>query len=160
MQRLLCWKSLPRPFSFHNNQYRVVLGRSGNTCGLTSTPITLTVDALPVANDPQDIEICDFDRNGFHNFNFDVEITPQILDGQSDTDFEILYFSSLSDAQNNIAGTNLNGSNYTNTTAFTLETIFARIQNRNNTNCGAIIDFTINVNDVASPNQPINLSPL
>ena len=142
------------PLSFHNNQYRVVLGRSGNTCGLISTPITLTVDALPVANDPQDIEICDADRDGFYNFNFDAEITPQVLDGQSDTDFEVLYFSSLSAAQNNIAGTNIDGSNYTNTTAFTLETIFARIQNRINTNCGAIVDFTINVNDVPNPNQP------
>ena len=56
------------PLSFHNNQYRVVLGRSGNTCGLISTPITLTVDALPVANDPQDIEICDADRDGFPCF--------------------------------------------------------------------------------------------
>ena len=101
-----------------------------------------------------DIEICDTDRDGFHDFNFDATITPQILNGQVASNFNVSYFTSLADAQNNITGTNISGSSYTNTTAFTQETIYARIQNNANTTCSDIVAFTINVNDVASPNQP------
>jgi gliding motility-associated-like protein len=141
------------PLSFHNNQYRVVLGKIGNACSFTSNPVTLSVNALPIANEPLDIEYCDTDRDGFHNFDFDTVITPQILNLQSSTDFNVLYFNSFAAANANITGTNIVGA-YTNTTAFTLETIYVRIQNSANTNCSAIVDFTISVIDVASPNQP------
>ena len=114
----------------------------------------------PIANAPMDIEICDTDRDGFHDFNFDTTITPQILNGQVASNFNVSYFTSLADAQNNIAGTNISGSSYTNTTAFTQETIYARIQNNANTACSDIVAFTINVNDVASPNQPSIYQPL
>ncbi|MDC0177047.1 T9SS type B sorting domain-containing protein [Polaribacter sp.] len=57
------------PLSFHNNQYRVVLGRSGNTCGLTSTPILLKVDPLPNILFSVELKQCDDDTDGFTDFN-------------------------------------------------------------------------------------------
>ena len=126
------------------------------TCG-DIIDFTIQVFDTPVANDPLDIEICDADRDGFHIFNLDADITPQVLMGQAATDFSVSYFSSLIAAQNNVSGTNLNGTNYTNTTAFTLETIFVRIQNKANTTCSDIEEFTINIFDNPVANTPINI---
>ena len=115
--------------------------------------VVVTVYALPVANTPNNIERCDDDGNGFSTFDFDTDITPQILNGQPNADFEVLYFNKLEEAQDNISGTNIN-SPYENKDAFTLETIFARVQNTNSTTCFDITSFTLAVSDVPIPIQP------
>ena len=115
--------------------------------------VAVTIYALPVANDPVDAIICDDDGDGFYSFNFDTDTTPQILNGQVSTDFEVLYFNNLSDAEANVATTNIT-SPYTNTTAFALETIYARIHNRNDTSCAAIVDFNLFVSAIPVPTQP------
>jgi hypothetical protein len=101
--------------------------------------VEITFFDVPTATTPDNVEICDADRDGFHAFDFDTDVTPQILNGQSTTDFEVLYFTSFADAEANVAGTNISGSSYTNATAFTLETIFARIQNIGVEACGDIV---------------------
>ena len=140
------------PFGIESIFVRIQ-NNANNSCS-DIEEFTIQVFDNPVANAPINIEICDTDRDGFHDFNFDATTTPQILNGQNTSNFDVSYFTSLTDAQNNIAGTNISSSSYTNTTAFTQETIYARIQNNANTACSAIVAFTINVNDVASPNQP------
>ncbi|PQB06357.1 hypothetical protein BST83_03565 [Polaribacter filamentus] len=115
--------------------------------------VVVTVYALPVANKPDNIERCDDDGNGFSTFDFDTDSTPKILNGQPDADFEVLYFNSLEEAQKNIPDTNID-SPYENKDAFTLETIYARIQNTNNTTCFDITSFTLAVFDLPIPIQP------
>ena len=132
----------------------VRIQNNANTSCSDIEEFTINVFDNPIANTPIDIEICDTDRDGFHAFNLDATITPQILNGQNASNFNVSYFTSRTAAEANVAGTNISGSSYTNTTAFTQETIYARIQNNANTTCSDIVSFTINVNDVASPNQP------
>ena len=115
--------------------------------------VVVNVYMLPVANKPDNIERCDDDGNGFSTFDFDTDITAKVLSGQSDADFEVLYFTSLEEAQENIADTNID-SPYENKVAFTLETVYARIQNTNNTSCFDITSFTIAVSDLPIPIQP------
>jgi gliding motility-associated-like protein len=50
-------------------QYRVILNKINNACGLTSTPVTLTILALPILNSPITIVQCDNDTDGISNFN-------------------------------------------------------------------------------------------
>ncbi|MDA9289870.1 hypothetical protein N9P84_03120, partial [Polaribacter sp.] len=140
------------PFGIESIFVRIQ-NNANNSCS-DIEEFTIQVFDNPVANAPINIEICDTDRDGFHDFNFDATTTPQILNGQNTSNFDVSYFTSLTDAEANVAGTNISVSSYTNTTAFTQETIYARIQNNANTTCSDIVSFTINVNDVASPNQP------
>jgi gliding motility-associated-like protein len=114
----------------------------------------VTVYAVPVANNPVDNRICDDDGDGFYNFNFDTDTTPQILNDQAITEFEVLYFNKRSDAEANVAGSNIT-SPYTNTTAFTLETIYARIHNKNDNSCSAIVAFNLFVSETPIPTQPV-----
>uniref|UniRef100_UPI00260825BE IgGFc-binding protein n=1 Tax=uncultured Polaribacter sp. TaxID=174711 RepID=UPI00260825BE len=44
--------------SFNNHQFRVVLGRNGNTCSENSNKITLTVNPLPIIKNSPEIEQC------------------------------------------------------------------------------------------------------
>jgi gliding motility-associated-like protein len=145
------------------NTFTTPLLNSSKTYYATASPegcstsdklaVVVTVYAVPVANKPDNIERCDDDGNGFSSFDFDTDITPKILSGQSDADFEVLYFNRLEEAQENIANTNID-SPYENKDAFTLETIYARIQNTKNITCFDITSFTLAVSDLPIPIQP------
>jgi hypothetical protein len=136
--------------------YARIQNNSITTCNQI-IDFTIHVFDNPIANDPLDVAICDTDRDGFQVFNFDSDITPQVLAGQATSDFTVTYFSSLTAAQDNIAGTNLDGTSYTNTTAFGIESIFVRIQNNTNTSCNDIEEFTIQVFDNPVANTPMNI---
>ena len=131
--------------------YKVILTDADGAKG--EDEIGITFFEIPVANPITINEVCDTDRDGFHAFDFDADATPQILDSQSATDFEVLYFKSMADATANISGTNITNP-YTNSTAFTAETIYARIHNKGRKECGNITSFTIQVRDVPVPVQP------
>ena len=94
--------------SLDNNLYRVFLQRAGNSCDDTSNAIKLTVDALPtLISTDFDIQRCDEDRSGFVDFDLIADQTPEILNGLDPilnpdlTDFEVLYFDNLVDAEAN-----------------------------------------------------------
>jgi gliding motility-associated-like protein len=55
--------------SMNGYQYRMILSKTNNACGLTSAPATLTIFALPVLNSPITIVQCDDDTDGISNFN-------------------------------------------------------------------------------------------
>jgi gliding motility-associated-like protein len=50
-------------------QYRVILTKNGNTCGLTSNAATLTILALPIITTPLNLVQCDLDTDGISDFN-------------------------------------------------------------------------------------------
>ncbi|MGQ7944815.1 T9SS type B sorting domain-containing protein [Flavobacterium sp. WC2509] len=50
-------------------QYRILLNKANNSCGLTSEVATLTVLSLPILNSPITIVQCDDDTDGISNFN-------------------------------------------------------------------------------------------
>ena len=114
--------------------------------------VVITVYTLPIANDPQDIIVCDDNGDGLNSFDFDTDISSQILNGQSTTDFEILYFNNQIDAEANIPDTNL--PNPHNVNAGSSQTIFARIHNKNDNTCFDVVDFNITVTRLPVPETP------
>ncbi|TXD61817.1 T9SS type B sorting domain-containing protein [Polaribacter sp. IC066] len=108
-----------------------------------------------VATRPSDVFFCDTDRDGFNNFDLQADISNEILNGLDPAIFEVLYFSNDVDA---ISGDNPLPNPYTNPTAFSSQTIFARVQNKNATDaCFDIIDFVLAVTDLPVPVQPTPL---
>lgn len=105
-----------------------------------------------VANPINDINFCDVDNDGFNSFDLQADVTPQVLNGQSATTYEVKYFTSLTDANNN---TNALANPYTNPTAFSSQTIYARIHNIASPNaCYETLQFQLNVTGLPEPTQP------
>ncbi|MFE3847524.1 T9SS type B sorting domain-containing protein [Flavobacterium sp. LB3P45] len=55
--------------SMNGYQYRVILNKTGNSCGLTSSSATLTTLALPVVANSIILKQCDDDTDGISDFN-------------------------------------------------------------------------------------------
>jgi gliding motility-associated-like protein len=115
-----------------------------------TTSFIIEVFDEPIANPVSDWLVCDDDNDGLFNFDFSTTINPIILDLQSTANNRIIYYSNQTDADND---TNSLALNYTNTNAYTQETIFVRIENINNTDCYNTTSFNINVFDSPTANQ-------
>ncbi len=99
------------------------------------------------ATKPTDINFCDADADGFSTFDFESDVTPQVLNGLDPTTFEVSYFLSLKDAQENNTANKL-PLNYTNTIAFTNETIHVRVHNKKAPNsCYKLTNFNLHITD-------------
>ncbi len=96
---------------------------------------------VPVANPATDINICDDDNDGLWSFDFTTKDS-EVLGAQDPTVFEVKYFESQADADNN---TNEITSPYINTS--NPQEIFARIQNRGYDGCFDTTSFFIEVFD-------------
>ncbi|WP_248723663.1 T9SS type B sorting domain-containing protein [Seonamhaeicola sp. ML3] len=136
------------PLSFNNYQYRVFLNRNGNSCGLYSDEVLLTVDVLPVANAAPNMLLCDDDNNGTMPFDLTsqdaiIGVTPGVT--------TLTYHESQVDADNN---TNAITSPFESGNT----TIFARLENDANTSCYDTTSFNLEVYD--SPFPELNVSPI
>ena len=122
--------------------------------------IEAIIDTTPIViNTPPDINRCDEDRDGF--LDFDLQDTPtvnQVLNGLDPilnpdlSDFEVLYFDNLSDAELNTTSAIITNPYRVNTS--TNPTIFARIHNGENTSCFTTVEFKLKVTDTPTPTQP------
>jgi gliding motility-associated-like protein len=104
----------------------------------------------PIANQPSDILICDDNNDGFYAFDLtsrDIEV----LNGQSNTTFDIVYFASLDDYNNDIAISNPNS--HTNANSYSSETIIASIRNALNESCEDMTQFDIHLFESPTPSQ-------
>jgi gliding motility-associated-like protein len=117
------------------------------------------VDTTPVfIPSPLDINRCDEDRSGFVDFDLIADQTPQILNSLDPilnpdlTDFEVLYFDTLVDAEANNTAAIIANPYPVNTSDN--PTIYARIHNINNTTCYTIVEFKLKVTDTPTPTQP------
>jgi len=107
-----------------------------------------------IATAPEDIVFCDTDRDGFNAFDLQTERTSDILNGLSSTTFDVLYFDSMQAANDNITGTEILNP-YTNPTAFSSQTIYARVHNSNAPGaCFDITEFRLSITDLPIPTQP------
>jgi len=120
-------------------------------CGGVNTlegEFSLKVHDSPKANQPSNIIQCDDDNDGFYSFNLNSLKDIEILNGQSNIIFEVQYFTSQIEADlNSNPITNL----YINSSAFSTDTIIARIHNKNNINCFDTKSFTIQIFDTSTP---------
>ena len=79
----------------------------------------------------------------------------EVLNSQSTTEFEVLYFTSQADADANI---NEITTLYTNSSAYSSDTLIARIHNIQNTTCYETESFEITVYE--NPNPPLTITVL
>ncbi|NRD24968.1 hypothetical protein HNV10_17085, partial [Winogradskyella litoriviva] len=118
-------------------------------------PFQLIINPQPVANQPNDIIVCDDDFDGFT----EIDLTQQnntILGNQNLNDYTISFFNSEINAIENIEPLNQNHVAYNN------EIIFVRLENTI-TGCFDITEFSIIINQIpliSIPDQVVCLDDL
>ena len=132
---------------------------SDDSVSSTFKSFKLIVDATPVViTAPSDINRCDEDRVGFLDFDLQADQTPIILAGLDPilnpvlTDFQVLYFDNLPDAEANTTANIIANPYRVNTS--NNPTIYARIHNSNNTTCFTTVEFKLKVTDTPVLTQP------
>lgn len=105
----------------------------------------------PLVDTIADWTVCDDDTDGLYTFDLSFK-NPEIFNGQDETKFEILYFSSQAAAD---AGTNPLSTMYTNTLA--TEELFIRFQNTTYPDCYRTASFMIEVSSGVVANTVGNL---
>lgn len=109
---------------------------------------TLVVSEVPIANAMQDYILCDDSSNDeIETFNLTTK-DAEILNTQSSTQFNVSYYASQEDAENNV---NALASNYSNTV--NNQELFAKIYNIDNNNCFAITSFNLIVSEFPIANM-------
>lgn len=106
------------------------------------------------ATQPSDINFCDVDNDGFNVFDLQKDVTPQVLNGQDPAIFEVVYYLSMADATNNTTANAL-ANPYRNPTAFSNQTIYARMHNKAAPKaCADIKSFKLVVTGKPAPTKP------
>ena len=118
-------------------------------------PFQLVINALPVANQPNDLIVCDDDIDGF----VELDLTQQnsaILGNQNPNEYSISFYNSEINAIENLQPFNQNH------IAFNNEIIFVRVENIA-TGCYAITQFSTVINSIPTisiPDQVVCLNNL
>lgn len=129
---------------------------SVNSACYAITTFNLEVFEKARANPTANILQCDFDNDGLYQFDLRTK-DAEILGSQSSSTFEINYFVTQANANNNI---NVLPIPYTNVTPYAIERIYARIQNKGFVDCFETTSFTLQVLDMAYPAVPANIPNL
>ena len=107
--------------------------------------------AVPIAATADNLLQCDDNNDGF--WAFDLSVNDVIILGIQDaTQFSITYYDSQANAD---SGSSILSIPFTNTSS--LQTIYARIENNDNTNCFDTISFMIEMFDTPTANTANNL---
>jgi len=140
---------LSNPFTIDTQTITVRVENLLSTICFDETTINFIVSEQPIANPISNDFVCDdVSNDGEYTFTLS-DYDSQILNGQSQTTFEVFYFENNSDAQNNINA--LLNSYVVNSTS---QTLFTRIQNSSNTDCFDITSFELGVHYLPIANQP------
>ena len=113
----------------------------------------VTIFESPTANTPSNIDVCDDNNDGVFDFDFDPDVTNEVLGSQLAADFNVLYFTSQADAD---AGSNPISLPFSNTS--NAQQIFVRIENVLNTTCYDTTSFIVEVFDTPTANVVDTLS--
>ncbi len=130
---------------------------SANSSCYSITSFKIQVFEKAIANSTTNIVQCDFDNDGLYQFDFKTLKDTDIIGTQSSATFEVNYFATQANANNNI---NALPNPYTNVTPYAEERIYARIQNKGFADCFETTSFTIQVFDRAYPTVPANIPVL
>ncbi len=126
--------------------YEVSIDENNGECPLVGTAV-VNLYRMPIANQINDVIICDNDNNGNWSFDFTLQ-NSDVLGGQNSVEFSVHYYESLIDAQNDqneILGLYENISNP--------QQIFVRVKNVGLNRCS-------NVNSISSFNVAIYNAPV
>ncbi|HEY9170578.1 MAG TPA: T9SS type B sorting domain-containing protein [Lutibacter sp.] len=121
------------------------------------TSFNIEVFEKAIANSTTNIVQCDFDNDGLYQFDFKTLKDADIIGTQSASTFEVNYFATQANANNNL---NALPNPYTNITPYAEERIYARIQNKGFADCFETTSFTLQVFDMAYPAIPSNIPVL
>ena len=126
-------------------KYRVLLNKTGNSCGLASAETTLTIYALPIVNDVTIIQ-CDDDLNAISTFNLTVKNNEISSNSANET---FTYYKTLAGANTADAAQLITTPlAFTNTTAGIM-TVWARVVNING--CFRTAQITLQVSATNIP---------
>jgi len=140
---------LPNPFNTQTQTITAKVHSQTSTFCYDDTTIAFVVSKVPNAFPIADDIVCDDISNDGEHTYYLADYNNQILGNQLDSDFEVLYFENLANAQNN--STPLSNAYIVNTES---QTIYARIQNRSNHLCYDINSFELGVFYQPIANQP------
>ncbi|MFZ2282438.1 MAG: T9SS type B sorting domain-containing protein [Lutibacter sp.] len=130
---------------------------SVNSACFAITTFNLEVFEKAIANSATNILQCDFDNDGLYQFDLNTLKDADILGAQSTLTYEVNYFATQADANNNV---DILSNPYTNVTPYAEERIYARIQNKGFVDCFDTTSFTLKVFDKAYPAVPANIPNL
>ncbi|WP_459212815.1 T9SS type B sorting domain-containing protein [Aquimarina rhabdastrellae] len=132
---------LPDAFSTTNNREQIVyrIENNLNTDCYINTTLTLIVNNSPSIGTLTDVILCDDNNDGTVTFDLSSKDS-EALDGQDPTVYQVLYFASQTDLDNNA---NALPSDYQNTQA--QEQIFVRIYPINDVDCFNQSSFNLTV---------------
>nr|WP_284698672.1 T9SS type B sorting domain-containing protein [Flavobacterium lacisediminis] len=130
-----------------------VTATSSSGTGVTTRDIIIS--AVPTATQPNNISICDDNNDGFYNFDL-TSRKSAILNGQSESQFNVRYFANATNYSNNVVIAN--PTSFPNTTAYQSQTIIAEVYNIANPNCKTTTTFDIQVFE--SPRPSLSVSPI
>ena len=120
-------------YTLNTNTIYVRVENSTTGCFITSS-FNVVVNPNPIANIPNNLEVCDDDDDEIVDFNLSNN-TSQILGNQNATNFTVIYFETLEDSE---SGENaLNATDYL---AYNEQVIYARVEN-NTTGCYSTTQF-------------------
>lgn len=125
-------------------QYRALLDKNNNICGLTSDAATLKILSLPILNSPITIVQCDDNTDGITNFNITEKNNSISTDFANET---FTYFTSLAGANTKDATAQI-----TNPIAYTSadNTIWTRVENKNGCFSTAQINLVVSTTQISS----------
>jgi gliding motility-associated-like protein len=105
----------------------------------------ITISAMPVVNVVPALVECDADNNGFASFNLENAVSG-LLGTQNADSFTIRYFASEEDAATLLRP--LDSEGYVNVS--NPQTVYARLQNKDNANCFVISPFQLTLGSTVS----------
>ncbi|MGB3606283.1 MAG: CUB protein, partial [Psychroserpens sp.] len=116
--------------------YEVFIEPNNGECPIEGEAVVGIFD-IPVATQPANLEVCE--TTEFSSFDLTTQ-DADILDGQDASQYEVHYFTSQENADNNI---NEIIGNFNNTE--TPQTVYARVDNIDNENCYTTTSFQVSV---------------
>lgn len=144
---------IPDP-TLYNTSSRIIWVRvepvGGSDC-YAITSFEVEVLESPIANLPENLQICDDNNDGYYSFDFNALKDAEILGSQKPSTYIINYFGTLADADDNKDAL---PNPYTNTTPYSLQPVYVRISNVGSSACYDTTSFTIQVFDTAFPPAP------
>ena len=140
--------------SYNNHQFRVVLGKTGNSCGRTSNAIQITVNPSPTFTPIPVYEQCDIDPNPIDGFTlFNLESKEEELTNNNN----IIAVDFFETSDSTFSAPIANKSAYTNTVSTLISNHILNVR-LTNTNTGCISYGTIELQ--VNPSSLSNYSDL
>ncbi len=119
---------------------------------INTTTLELNVEESAQITSPTPLEVCDDDNDGFSIFDLESK-NAEILGSNDPLNYNVLYFETLSDAENS---NNPVFSPYSNIVS-SIQTIYVRVESNNSSDCNSITTLDLLVTPIPVPANPTPL---